>query len=643
MSAIAGIYHFNKEPIPSNYGFQMMKALQKFPADDSQIWQQGNIFLGCHSQWITPESIGEQLPYYDHERQLAITVDAIIDNREDLFEQLQIPKPKQINFPDSQLILLAYQKWGEDCTKYLIGDFSFLIWNNKTKSLFAARDFSGSRTLYYYHSNNRIVFSTTIEQLFSLPNIQRELEEQWLAEYLAISGVVSTVDVSLTPYKNIYQIPPAHQMLVAADGKIKISRYCSFENQETLHLSSSEEYVAAFQEVFDKAIKSRLRTHHQVGAHLSGGLDSGSVVSFAAKHLKKENKLLHTFSYIPAEGFQDYTPKQLIPDERPYIKETVNYVGGIKDFYMDSKGESPYTVTDTYLDMLEMPYKFFENSYWQQSIYEEANKKEIGVLLTGGRGNMSISWGNALDYYSTLLRQQKWIKLIWELNYYSYKVGGARLRRLPLLIKLAYPKLFPGNAYEMPKIIDQDFEKRTNVYKKLKQYGILNTGNYASTNALEQRLQHFEFLYPWNPTNTKATKMSLRYRMWERDPTNDLRVIRFCLSVPQDQYVQHGMDRALIRSSTKGFLPDTIRLNQKNKGIQSADWVYRMTPHWDEFLAEMEELIREGRVFEYIDKSIIVTALSKAQEGPLNAKAIDPYYRILMRIMILARFLRTFT
>lgn len=68
MSAITGIYHLNKEPISREHGLGMMKALQKYPADDVQNWRKENIFLGCHAQWNTPESVGEQQPYYDYER-----------------------------------------------------------------------------------------------------------------------------------------------------------------------------------------------------------------------------------------------------------------------------------------------------------------------------------------------------------------------------------------------------------------------------------------------------------------------------------------------------------------------------------------------------------------------------------------------
>ena len=93
-----------------------------------------------------------------------------------------------------------------------------------------------------------------------------------------------------------------------------------------------------------------------------------------------------------------------------YIKATVKHVGNIKDYYLDFEGRDPYSEIDDFLDTMEMPYKFFENSFWLKGMFEEAQKEDIGVLLNGGRGNLSISWGSALDYYALLLKRLQWIK-----------------------------------------------------------------------------------------------------------------------------------------------------------------------------------------------------------------------------------------
>ena len=88
---------------------------------------------------------------------------------------------------------------------------------------------------------------------------------------------------------------------------------------------------------------------------------------------------------------------------------------------------------------MEMPYKFFENSFWLKGMFEKAQEREVGILLNGGRGNLSISWGSAIDYYALLLKRLKWIKLLNELNHYSKNVGGNRLRRLPIIAKVGFP------------------------------------------------------------------------------------------------------------------------------------------------------------------------------------------------------------
>ena len=125
--------------------------------------------------------------------------------------------------------------------------------------------------------------------------------------------------------------------------------------------------------------------------------------------MKKENKILHTYSYIPPKDFVDFTPKRLMPDERPFIKKTVEYVGGISDHYCDFEGKSSYTEIDEMLEVNEMPYKFIENSFWLKGTFEKAITNNIGVLLNGDIGNSTISWGNALYYYANSLKKVKMV------------------------------------------------------------------------------------------------------------------------------------------------------------------------------------------------------------------------------------------
>lgn len=643
MSGIAGILYENQASIATEHARSIMNGFQGFPCDDIQVYRRMNIFLGCHAQWITPESIGERNPYYDKTSGVVITSDSIIDNRMELFQSLQVDRALQQTISDTQLILLAYLKWGEETPKYLIGDFAFFLWDERQQKLFGARDFSGSRTLYYVYKDRQFYFSTIIESLLKLPNVKQRLNEEWLAEYLAIAGVVDTVDSSITPFVGIEQVPPSHSITIEK-GRKKVKRYSHISSEiKPIHLPTDNDYVEAFQEIYQSAVQARLRTHKKVGSQLSGGLDSGSVVSLAAKHLP-EDAGLHTFSYIPPKDFVPFGPKNLVANESSFVHKTVNYIGRLQDHYLDFEGKDSYTQLDEFLEIMEMPYKFFENSFWIKGIFEEAQKRDIGILLNGNRGNLSISWGGVQDYFPLLLKQCRLLKLYKEVEAYSKNIARPRKRVAAMVLRETFPFLNQHRKNYTtggpPPLINPEFAAKTRIYTKLEEAGMDTSGWFSELNAFEQRRRHFDDLFHWNASNTFMTKLSLKYGLISRDPTNDLRVIRFCLSIPEDQYVQKGMDRALIRRSTEGYLPDEIRLNQQIRGAQGTDWLYRIIPHWKRLLHEAREVSKDSVILSYINYSCLKRGLDKLEKGAISEYAVDPDVRALFRSIIVYRFLK---
>ncbi|GAE35939.1 asparagine synthetase [Halalkalibacter akibai JCM 9157] len=543
---------------------------------------------------------------------------------------------------DSELILLSYFKWKEDCPKFLVGDFAFMIWDKNAQKMFGARDYSGYRTLYYYSQQGDFAFCTTIEGLLKLPYIEKKINQDWFTEYLAIGGMMDTLDGISTPYKFINQIPPAHSISITKDT-VSTNKYITLKSLKPIRYKSDDEYVEHFKEIFEEAVTDRLRSNKKIGSQLSGGLDSGAVASFAARYLKSQNKNLDTFSYIPPSDFKDFTPKNLMADERPFIKSTIQYIGNIKDHYFDFSDRSSYSEINELLDIIEFPYKFHENSFWLKGIFEAANEKGIGILLNGDRGNFNVSWGNALYHYSSLLKKIKWFRLFEELNYYSKNVGGPRLRRIPLIAKIAYPFLAGKQPMYDNNFINPELKKNTNVLNKLTSFDINESGSFKTKDINRLRLMHLEDLVPWNSGNTLNCKLSLRHSLWKRDPTHDLRVIRYCLSIPDDQFVQKGLDRALIRRATKNYLPDKVRLNQRIRGVQSADWVHRMDKESDKLISELNMILKDERLLTLVNKNKLEDALHIVKnEGFKTDDFTNPNYTILMRCLIISRFLKKF-
>lgn len=639
MSAIAGVMDDN-EPVSIETIGNMMRLLEKYPAHQVGTWHDESVFLGCRAQWFTPESEYERQPRYDERHGLAIAADAIIDNREELFNRLQVDRSRRKRMTDSELILAAYLQWGKEAPNYLIGDFAFVIWDDRRRRLFGARDLAGSRTLYYVHRPRQFAFCTVMNPLLALPGVRKELNETWLAEFLAIPVIMDTIDVRSTVYRPIGQIPPSHSFIFE-DGSLKIERYGTLAaDVPKLKLKSNGDYEEAFREVFREAVASKLRTSRKVGASLSGGLDSGAVVSFAAGPLREEGKTLHTYSYVPGPDFQDWTPGNMMADERPYIQAVVDHVGNIAHSYMDFADRNSYEEIDDLLESMEAPYKFFENSYWLKGILEQASKHDVGILLHGGNGNYSISWGPALDYYARLLRQLRWVRLYRELKMYGKQMRVGRSRLLPYVGKLAlsFPSPSAKPLPDIPLLIHPEFAKRTGVFEKLKHHDV--GWNDFRMNEFDARTYQFDNLSMLNHQGTSSTKLSLRYAVRERDPTCDPRVVRFCLSVPVEQYVQNGMDRALVRRATERYLPESVRFNQRVRGVQGADWIHRMLPSWNAVADELHQLCRDPRSSRVLNVEQIRTSLSKIGNPPQPERAFDRDAKLLMQSLIVYRFIR---
>ncbi|MFC4098191.1 asparagine synthetase B family protein [Paenibacillus xanthanilyticus] len=640
MSAIAGIVQHSGLSPDDRQLERMMQALERYPADDRRIWRAEHAAFGCHAQWITPESRGERLPYSCERTGLAITADAILDNREELFDRLRIARGLRAGMTDSELILCAYEAWDVEAARYLIGDYAFAIWDAKRGRLFGARDLQGNRTLYYSADEQRFAFCTVVGPLLALPGIQSEVEESWLAEFLAIPVILDTVDVHATAYRGIRQIPPGHSFSLTG-GRLTLRQHDAIAiPQQPLKLKSDGDYVEAFRHVFREAVQARLRTIGEVGASLSGGLDSGAVASFAAESLRGQGRTLHTFSSVPPADFVDWTLKSMAADETPFIQAAVRHIGNLTNRRLDFAGRSPLDEVDDLIGLMEAPYKFFENSIWIKGMLEEASRQGIGVLLNGAAGNFTISWGPAPDYYARLLRRLQWRRLHAELKAYGRYNGVGRKKLLPYIAGLAWRQGRQAagrrSEEERPSLIHPELARRTNVLEKLQDHDV----GLSEWSELASRAYQFENLAAANHQGTSATKLSLQYGVAERDPTADPRVIRFCLSLPMEQFVKDGMDRALVRRAAAGMLPDEIRLNQRVRGVQGADWIHRMRFSWPALTDEVRQLCADPAAAGYLNTDQIRRSLQKLGPAPRAEAAFDPDARIVMQSLIVYRFLR---
>src|SRR5690606_4902269 len=147
MGAIVGILRFDGVPVEAEQLASMLDAMPHRGSDNLSVWREGSVGVAQRMFWTTPESQTETLPLISDDGQLVLTADARIDNRDELFTALTITKP-QGETADSELILAAYERWGESCVDHLLGDFAFALWDGRNKRIFCARDHFGAKPFY---------------------------------------------------------------------------------------------------------------------------------------------------------------------------------------------------------------------------------------------------------------------------------------------------------------------------------------------------------------------------------------------------------------------------------------------------------------------------------------------------------------
>lgn len=208
---------------------------------------------------------------------LAVTVEGWLYNEDELRKELKVVGKSSL----AALILQAYRRWGEAFLEKLNGAFALCLWDSLEQTMLAARDALGVYPLFYAHSNNAWFFSPAIESLRKQPNITTTLNRGALVAHLFSNGR----DIEETFYNELKRVPPGH-LLKIQKGHVSLSRYW-FPLPEGDVTWTREEDLEQFPELMTKAIARCLQLG-QAGIFLSGGLDSGTIATYAAKYSREQ-------------------------------------------------------------------------------------------------------------------------------------------------------------------------------------------------------------------------------------------------------------------------------------------------------------------------------------------------------------------
>jgi asparagine synthase (glutamine-hydrolysing) len=607
MSALGGIFNFGNHPPPvDQYRLSALgKALEQRGPDSGGEAINGHVGMTYRAFHTTRESQFESQPLTSAEGHI-LAWDGRLDNRDELIRELFAAPGEATIITDVEIVLAAYLRWGRDCFVRLVGDFCLSLWDPRAKVLLLVRDVIGNRHLTYYVSAKGIIWSTELLPLLDIANIPREVNEEYIAGFLARFPQDGT-----TPYKNVFAVKPHHCLAVKQDGQRQETRYWRFDLNREIRYRRDEEYEEHFIHEFSSGLKALLRSQRTIFSEASGGLDSSSIVCVGNRLVRNREvqaPRLETISYVYDESST--------ADESKFIKYLEQYLG--RKGHHVTESEYPVLARLNQVPTL-VPNGVDGFAEYYRGVQQTMDAIGARVLLSGEGGDQMLgSSGDPAPELCDLLVQRRLLTLHRRLKVWSAAVKRSypsllwQKTIIPTLPR-ALRSLCVRPVASVPPWFDLNFVARMQVKERMAVgidiYGFRLPSSRDQSAGFTSVVNHIAAGYRRGHLNAE-----IRYPYMYRP------LVEFLQAIPFEQLVRPGETRSLMRRSLKTQLPEKIA-KRRSKG----------NPHEAVCRAVVRELPRFREVFKnsrvsaygYVDTAALQEALELASHGlPINFVAL---------------------
>jgi asparagine synthase (glutamine-hydrolysing) len=549
MSAVAGIIQFDGGPAAPDAIERMTGAMIARGPHGISHWTNGSVAVGHCALRTTPESLTEAQPLLSEDGSLALVMDGCVDNREDLRRDLEAQGTILRDASDAELVLKAYERWGEESADRVIGELVFFVWDSKRRSLFGARDAAGTRNFYYCAAAGWFAFASEINGLLALRRLTPELNESRLLDYLV--DEFDRDDEVGTLYRGISRLPAGHAIRVTERGS-RTWRYWNPEVLSELRFSSLDDCADAFAEQFRVVLKSRLRANGPVGAQLSGGLDSSAIVGMIDKDLRRElSAPLKTFSLIREDR-----------DRCPEWQSVRRVVAGA---WVDSQVITPRAVTEVWranvdgLTELDQP-AVFTDGYTDSLLCRAVRDAGCRVMLDGTAGDLLF-----YSFQRSFLRSSNFAETRAVLD--ATRRHGQRKAWRALLWRAAWP-VTPGPIKQLGRglrpifwrpgvnirLLNRDVARRLVKERLLKRRRVTQTPMQSDVSDHASSFMSGLLSYAHEVNGQVALSTGIE----PRSPYSDRRMIEFAIRMPREAKLSAGWYKWLLRRAMIRRLPAEV-------------------------------------------------------------------------------------
>lgn len=616
MCGIVGVYNFSGAPVASTVLRSMTDVISHRGPDGDGYYIHGAVGLGHRRLAIIDLSSAGRQPMGNATGDVIITYNGEIYNFQELSIELQALGYRFFSKTDTEVLLYAYEAWGESFVERLNGMFAFAIYDRRGTTdgqmgkLFIARDRFGVKPLYYFLNDETFLFGSEIKALLKHPALSVNVCSEALTEYFTFQNIFS----DRTLFEGVHLLPPGTTLTISSTDahKARFHRYWDYRFSSENFSLSPEETAEHLYRLFVRAVTRQLVGDVPIGAYLSGGMDSGSITAVAATHIPR----LHTFS----GGFDlsSASGMEMGFDERPASEEMANRFKTEHYEVVMHAGDMEYVLPELIWHLEDLRVGQSYPNYYAARLAS----KFVKVVLSGGGGD-ELFGGYPWRYYRGF--ESKSVSGYYQ-SYYDYWQR--------LISDENRPRFFNADTYQKvrhyhPRDVFQSvFAHSAQGFGSLED--VVNASLYFETKTFLHGLFVVE------------DKLSMAHSLETRVPFMDNDLVDFAMSIPAS-YKLRELSRApvvdedapakkirydlqptadgkiILRSAMSRLLPHSIT-NRNKQGFSAPD------ASW--FRGESIDYVNrlllspQARINEYLNPAYVNATLSEHSSGKVNHRLL---------------------
>lgn len=323
MCGIVGLLHTDGAPASATLLKRMTDAILHRGPDGEGHYVDGGLGLGHRRLSIIDLSEAGHQPMATEDGRYVMSYNGEVYNFRELRTQLQSLGHRFHSKTDSEVVLKAFAEWGEACLTRFNGMFAFAIWDKQERRLFLARDRYGIKPLYYVWAGSTLLFGSEIKAITASGLYRNQMDQEGLLEYLTFQNFFT----DRTLFQNVRLLPPGSSLAISHGNKGNAvpKQYWDFSFSEPDQVIDEREYIEELDRLLIQAVSRQLVGDVDVGAYLSGGMDSGTVTALAAKELPYIKSFTCGFDLHSASGVELTYDEREMAEYMSYVFKTEHY------------------------------------------------------------------------------------------------------------------------------------------------------------------------------------------------------------------------------------------------------------------------------------------------------------------------------